>query len=81
MAGGLKQLERVMRKDLGPRSIQEVSAEELAQLFHHYHQVLAPDFGSTSNSMPDSWSEVATAGEEPHGRGNPLGAVGIRFFC
>jgi hypothetical protein len=26
-------------------SIQEVSAEQLAQLFHHYHQALAPDFG------------------------------------
>ena len=28
-----------------PMSIQEVSAEQLAELFHHYHQALAPDFG------------------------------------
>lgn len=26
-------------------SIQEVAPEQLAELFHHYHQALAPDFG------------------------------------
>jgi hypothetical protein len=26
-------------------SIEEVSAEQLAELFHHYHETLAPDFG------------------------------------
>jgi len=41
-------------------SIQEVSAEQLAQLFHHYHQALAPDFGCTTNSTPESWDQVAT---------------------
>jgi len=40
-------------------SIQEVSAEQLAELFHHYHQALAPDFGCTGQSMPESWDQVA----------------------
>jgi hypothetical protein len=30
-------------------SIQEVSAERLAQLFHHYHQVLADDSRNSSH--------------------------------
>jgi hypothetical protein len=41
-------------------SIQEVSAEQLAQLFHHYHQALAPDFGCTTSSAPESWDQVST---------------------
>jgi hypothetical protein len=41
-------------------SIQEVSAEQLAQLFHHCHQALAPDFGCTTNSTPESWDQVST---------------------
>jgi hypothetical protein len=40
-------------------SMQEVSAEQLAELFHHYHQALAPDFGCASNSEPESWDEVS----------------------
>jgi hypothetical protein len=40
-------------------SIQEVSAEQLAELFHHYHQALAPDFGCASNSTPESWDEIS----------------------
>jgi len=39
-------------------SIQEVSAEQLAELFHHYHQALAPDFGGASNRRPESWNDV-----------------------
>jgi hypothetical protein len=39
-------------------SIQEVSPEQFAKLFHHYHEVLAADFGSARESHPDSWSEV-----------------------
>ena len=35
-------------------SIQEVSAERFAQLFHHYHQALATDSGSSR----DAWSEL-----------------------
>jgi hypothetical protein len=41
-------------------SIQEISAEHLAQLFHHYHQALASDFGCTTNSIPESWEQVST---------------------
>lgn len=40
-------------------SIQEVSAEQLAELFHHYHQALAPDFGCTSDSTPESWDQIS----------------------
>jgi hypothetical protein len=39
-------------------SIQEVSAEQLAELFHHYHQALGPDFGSESHSTQHSWKDV-----------------------
>lgn len=40
-------------------SIQEVSAEQLAELFHHYHQALAPDFGCTADSATASWEHVS----------------------
>ena len=39
-------------------SIQEVSPEQLAELFHHYHQALAPDFGCTSNASNEVWERV-----------------------
>jgi len=39
-------------------SIQEVSAEQLAELFHHYHQALAPDFGAAANRDSESWNDV-----------------------
>jgi hypothetical protein len=40
-------------------SIQEVSAERFAQLFHHYHQALAEDSGSPSNiRTKDAWENV-----------------------
>jgi hypothetical protein len=40
-------------------SIREVSAERFAQLFHHYHQVLAGDSGSPSNlRTKDAWENV-----------------------
>jgi hypothetical protein len=38
-------------------SIQEVSAEQLAELFHHYHETLAPDFGCDSK-LDKAWEEV-----------------------
>ena len=38
--------------------IQEVSAEQLAELFHHYHHALAPDFGCPSDSRHQSWNAV-----------------------
>jgi len=40
-------------------SIQEVSAEQLAELFHHYHQALAPDFGCPTPSTPELWDQVS----------------------
>ena len=39
-------------------SIHEVSAEQLAELFHHYHQALAPDFGSPGTAGAEAWEEM-----------------------
>ena len=39
-------------------SIQEVSPEHLAELFHHYHQALAPDFGCASTASKEAWERV-----------------------
>ena len=39
-------------------SIQEVSAEQLAQLFYHYHEKLGPDFGAASKPNPEAWERV-----------------------
>ena len=40
-------------------SIQEVSAERFAQLFHHYHQALADDTGNGSHiRTKDAWDSV-----------------------
>jgi hypothetical protein len=39
-------------------SIQEVSAEQLAELFHHYHQALDPDFERAGNTEHESWEGV-----------------------
>jgi hypothetical protein len=39
-------------------SIQEVSAEQLAELFHHYHQALASDFGCCTEQADQSWKDV-----------------------
>ena len=38
-------------------SIQEVSAEKLAELFYHYHQALASDLG-TPASIAKAWNEL-----------------------
>jgi hypothetical protein len=51
-------------------SIQEVSAEQLAKLFHHYHHALGPDFGCTTNSTPESWEQVSQP-EKNRGSGTP----------
>jgi hypothetical protein len=37
---------------------QEVSAEQLAELFHHYHQTLAPDHGA-SQPISSEWKELS----------------------
>jgi hypothetical protein len=39
-------------------SIQEVSPELLAALFHHYHQALAPDFHCASDPNAEPWEEI-----------------------
>jgi hypothetical protein len=39
-------------------SIQEVSAEQLAELFHHYHQALGPDFSCESKPNAEAWEHV-----------------------
>jgi hypothetical protein len=38
-------------------SIQEVSAEQLAELFHHYHETLARDFDCTGKPN-EAWEQV-----------------------
>jgi hypothetical protein len=40
-------------------SLNEVSAEKLAEIFHHYHQALGPDFGCTVEAKCGSWQEVS----------------------
>ncbi len=40
-------------------SIQEVSAERFAQLFHHYHQALADESGNAAGTRTsDAWADV-----------------------
>lgn len=39
-------------------SIQEVSAEQLAELFHHYNKALGPDFACDSNAESEPWEQV-----------------------
>jgi hypothetical protein len=40
-------------------SIQNVSAEQLAKVFHHYHEALAHDFhGQASREVAASWDEA-----------------------
>ena len=39
-------------------SIQEVPAEQLAELFHHYHHALGPDFGCASKPNAEAWEQI-----------------------
>ncbi|MBZ5720330.1 MAG: hypothetical protein LAO03_08105 [Acidobacteriia bacterium] len=40
-------------------SIQNVSAEQLAKVFHHYHEALAHDFhGCASREVATSWDQA-----------------------
>jgi hypothetical protein len=39
-------------------SIDKVTPEQLAELFHHYHQALASDFGCGTTSNPEAWKHV-----------------------
>jgi len=40
-------------------STQELSPELLAKAFFHYHEALGPDFGCSSNPLPNSWDAVS----------------------
>jgi hypothetical protein len=40
-------------------SIEEVSPEQLAELFHRYHQALGADLGCKEKSTLESWTEVS----------------------
>ena len=40
-------------------SFQDVSAEQLAELFHHYHQALGPDLGCAGKPIRATWQEVS----------------------
>ena len=40
-------------------SIQELSPELLAKAFFHYHEVLGPDFGCSTEPHPNSWDDVS----------------------
>lgn len=45
-------------------STKEVSVERFAQLFHHYHQALSDDPGSTAYlRICDAWANVPPAGK------------------
>lgn len=39
-------------------SIEEISAERFAQLFHHYHQALMADGNASSDPQAESWNQV-----------------------
>jgi hypothetical protein len=39
-------------------SIEEVSAEQLAQVFYHYHQAFGPDFGCESKPNAEAWEQL-----------------------
>ena len=44
--------------EIDPMSIQEVTAEQLAELLYHYHQALGPDFGCNKQTIPGSWNDL-----------------------
>jgi hypothetical protein len=39
-------------------SLQEVLPEELAELFHHYHQALGPAFACDRNTDLEEWEQM-----------------------
>jgi hypothetical protein len=39
-------------------SLQEVLPEQLAELFHHYHQALGPDFACDTKADSEHWEQV-----------------------
>ena len=57
-------------------SIQEVSAEQFAKLFHHYYEALAPDFNCADECHGEAWPEVPPNREKPNGCGRPSSVAG-----
>jgi hypothetical protein len=47
-----------MKDEAAVMSIQDASPEQLAELFHHYHHVLAPDFGFPDVSAQQTWERL-----------------------
>jgi hypothetical protein len=47
-----------IEKGLYVMSIQGVSPEQLAELFLHYHQALAPDGGGPGTSSAEAWETM-----------------------
>lgn len=39
-------------------SLEEVLPEQLAELYHHYHQTLGEDFACDAKTDPEPWDEV-----------------------
>jgi hypothetical protein len=39
-------------------SVQEVSAEQFAELLHHYLQAIGPDFGCSSKPDAEAWEQM-----------------------
>jgi len=56
-------------------SIQEVSAEQLAELFHHYHQALAPDFHCANKPNGEAWHDIP-----PQERGRMVAAARLALM-
>jgi len=39
-------------------AIREISAEQLAEVFHHYQQALQPDAGAASKPCAEAWERM-----------------------
>ena len=58
-------------------SIQEVSAERFAQLFHHYHQALASDSDAAADvHANDDWADLP-----PDERNRMVAATRLALFA
>jgi hypothetical protein len=59
----------LIEKEKDSMSIQEVSAEQLAELFHHYDQALRADHNRASRPDAEAWEQM------PHQERSRLVAV------
>jgi hypothetical protein len=58
-------------------SIQDVSAEQLAKLFHHYQDALAHDCAGHNNEDGSSWDRIPPERTQGDGSRSPLDAARI----